>query len=92
MVRREVRFGYNIKHINKKRISQVIFSSLTQFKIPYFMCSALFFKPDYFSIFVFPPMYGTRTSGIVTVPSSFWKFSKIAATVLPIATPLPFKV
>ena len=38
------------------------------------------------------PMNGTRASGIVTLPSAFWKFSSIAATVLPTARPEPFNV
>ena len=38
------------------------------------------------------PKYGTRTSGIFTLPSGRWPFSRIAAIVLPIAKPLPFKV
>ena len=40
----------------------------------------------------FVPIYGTSSSGTVTVPSAFWKFSKIAATVLPTARPEPFNV
>ena len=38
------------------------------------------------------PKYGTSTSGIFTLPSFCWPFSRIAAIVLPIANPLPFKV
>ena len=38
------------------------------------------------------PKYGTRASGIFTLPSGCWPFSRIAAIVLPIAKPLPFKV
>jgi len=40
----------------------------------------------------FDPKYGTRASGILTLPSICWPFSRIAAIVLPIARPLPFKV
>ena len=38
------------------------------------------------------PKYGTRASGIFTLPSSCWPFSRIAAIVLPIAKPLPLRV
>ncbi len=38
------------------------------------------------------PKYGTKASGIFTLPSGCWPFSRIAAIVLPIAKPLPFKV
>ena len=38
------------------------------------------------------PKYGTRASGIFTLPSVCWPFSRIAAIVLPMAKPLPFKV
>ena len=38
------------------------------------------------------PKYGTKASGILTLPSGCWPFSRIAAIVLPIAKPLPFKV
>ena len=38
------------------------------------------------------PKYGTRASGIFTLPSGCWPFSRIAAIVLPIAKPLPFRV
>ena len=38
------------------------------------------------------PKYGTKASGIFTLPSACWPFSRIAAIVLPIAKPLPFKV
>ena len=38
------------------------------------------------------PKYGTRASGIFTLPSGCCPFSRIAAIVLPIAKPLPFKV
>ena len=38
------------------------------------------------------PKYGTKTSGIFTLPSGCWPFSRIAAIVLPIAKPLPFNV
>ena len=37
------------------------------------------------------PKYGTRASVIFTLPSGCWPFSRIAAIVLPIAKPLPFK-
>ncbi len=37
-------------------------------------------------------MYGRSASGISTVPSACWYCSRIATTVRPIATPLPFKV
>ena len=40
----------------------------------------------------FDPKYGAKASGILTLPSGCWPFSRIAATVLPIARPLPFKV
>ena len=40
----------------------------------------------------FDPKYGTRASGILTLPSGCWPFSRIAAIVLPIAKPLPFNV
>ena len=38
------------------------------------------------------PKYGTNASGIFIVPSGCCPFSRIAAIVLPIANPLPFKV
>jgi len=38
------------------------------------------------------PMYGLKILGIEIVPSLFWKFSKIAAIVLPIARPEPLRV
>jgi len=41
---------------------------------------------------IFDPKYGTKASGIFTLPSICWPFSRIAAIVLPIASPLPFKV
>ena len=40
----------------------------------------------------FDPKYGTRASGILTLPSVCWPLSRIAAIVLPMARPLPFKV
>jgi hypothetical protein len=39
-----------------------------------------------------PPMYGRSTSGMTTLPSSCWKFSRMATTVRPTASPEPFRV
>ena len=39
-----------------------------------------------------PFMYGCSTSGIATLPSAFWKFSRIATKVRPTARPEPFSV
>ena len=39
-----------------------------------------------------PFIYGRRASGRRTDPSGCWKFSKIALTVRPTATPEPFSV
>ena len=50
------------------------------------------FMPNFNYFIISVPINGRRTSGIVTEPSAFWKFSRIHATVLPTATPLPFKV
>lgn len=39
-----------------------------------------------------PPMYGRNATGIVTDPSAFWPFSRIATSVRPTASPEPFNV
>ena len=51
----------------------------------------LFFK-IYFSIFVFPPIYGCKAFGIFTLPSSFKLFSKKAINILGGATTVLFNV
>ena len=76
------------------------------FVIPYFLWFAyvsavviyFFFKnkEDYYRTCIFyilsKPVYFLKTSGITTVPSSCWKFSRIAANVLPTANPDPLIV
>lgn len=39
-----------------------------------------------------PPMKGCRTSGMATLPSSRWKFSRIATTILGTAQAVAFNV
>ena len=39
-----------------------------------------------------PPMYGRSTAGTVTLPSAFWKFSRMATSVRPTASPEPLSV
>src|SRR5699024_7558912 len=53
-----------------------------------------FYLPNFSSLVMtfIPCIYGCKASGTFTVPSSFWLFSIIAATVLPTARPEPFKV
>ncbi len=49
-------------------------------------------RPSSLVILSAPPMYFLSASGMTTVPSGCWKFSRIATTVRPTARPDPFNV